>query len=220
MLRFLTALSVATALSLALAQSGAYAQQMNWIFMTHAAFYADVTHDVNPIDPQVFVRDPSAAAGTGPENIVHASGLRPENQATDDHTSPLYNANGKPLGVNIGKWLNAAGTVDVAANGSGDRLHLGFTGLVESGHYSLFRFTLAPPPTIATFTPLDGAATTNTFVATPQGTADLNVDAPLHLTTADRIVLMFNSDGRTHADQPGALGIDSHAQLIMRVRLL
>lgn len=220
MLRFLTALSVATALSLALAPSDASAQKMNWIFMTHAAFYADVTHDANPIDPQVFVRDPNAPAGTGPESITHAAGFRPENQASDDHTSPLYNANGRPLGVNIGKWLNAAGIVDITANGAEDRLHLGFTGLVESRHYSLFRFSLGPPPAIARFTPLDGTATTNTFVATPQGTADLSVDVPVHLTTADRIVLMFNSDGGVHADQPGALGIDSHAQLIMRVRLM
>jgi hypothetical protein len=192
------------------------AQQQNWIFMTHAAFYADLTQDSAPIDPQVFVRDPSSAGGSGPQNISHSPGFRPENQAVDNHVSPLFNANGKPLGVNIGKWLNAAGTVDVDSSGAGDRLHFGFTGLVESGHYSLFRLT----PGTGVLVPLDGSGTANTFSATPLGTGDLYVNVPDHVTPTDRIILYYNSDGNTHADQPGALGIDSHAQMVMRVRLV
>ena len=190
------------------------AQQQSWIFMTHAAFFADATGGNAPVDPHVFVKDPAAAQGAGPEGVVHAASFRPENQASDDHTSPLYNANGKPLGFNIGQWLNVAGTVDVDSSGTGDRLHFGFTGLVQSGHYDLYRLN---PATGALF-PLDGAGNGNGFVATPLGTADLYVTAPVHVTTFDRVLLIYNSDGLDHPSQPGAFGVDSHVEMVLRVR--
>jgi hypothetical protein len=192
------------------------AQQQSWIFMTHAAFFADVTQGSDAIDPHVFVRDPSASAGSGPENIQHVAAFRPEDQATDDHTSPLYNADGKPLGFNIGQWLNSAGTVDAASSGMGDQLHFGFTGLVQSGHYDVFRLN----PTTGAIFPLDGAGTSNAFTATSLGTADFYVTTPAHITTFDRVLLIYNSDGMDHAMQPGAFGIDSHIELVLRVHLV
>jgi hypothetical protein len=203
--------------ALALASAGpTYAQQQSWIFMSHAAFFAAQTQGSDPIDPHVFVSDPSVSTGTGPENIQHAAGFRPEDQATDDHTSPLYNANGKALGFNIGKWLNSAGTVAVDSSGMGDQLHFGFTGLVESGHYSFFRFT----PGIGVLVPLDGSGTSNAFTATPLGTGDVNVTAPSHIGAIERILVIYNSDGLDHATQPGALGVDSHVELVLRVKLV
>ncbi len=201
---------------MAVSSSPARAQQQSWIFMTHAAFFADTTQGSDPVDPHVFVRDPSVPAGTGPENVQHVAAFRPEDQATDDHTSALYNANGKALGFNIGKWLNSAGTVSVDSSGMGDRLHFGYTGLIESGHYDMFRFN----PTTGGIFPLDGAGTTNAFTATPLGTADFYVTTPAHLTTFDRVLLIYNSDGLDHPMQPGTFGVDSHVELVLRVKLV
>jgi hypothetical protein len=201
--------------ALSVAMSGpARAQEQHWLFMTHAGFYADLTQQ--PIDPQVFVRDDGAAAGTDAQNISHAAGFRSANLSNDNRTSPLFNANGKALGFNMGKWLGAAGTVDSAPAGPGDRLHFGFVAMIESGHYSLFSRT----PGTGEFVPLDGFGTSSTFVTTPLGTADFYVTTPYHLSSTDRIFLIYNSDGGDHAAQTGTPGVDSHAQMVMRIKLI
>jgi hypothetical protein len=215
-MRSFSILALLIAVAMTAGSSPAFAQQQSWIFMTHAAFFADLTQANASIDPHVFVSDSSAAAGTGPENIAHVAGFRPENQGTDDHTSPLYNANGKALGFNIGKWLNSAGTVSVDSSGVGDRLHFGYTGLSESGHYDMFRFD----PATGGISPLDGTGTTNAFTATSLGTADFYVTTPAHVTAFDRILLIYNSDGMDHSTQPGTFGVDSHVELVLRVKLV
>ena len=68
--------------------------------------------------------------------------------------------------------------------------------------------------------PLDGAGTTNAFTATPLGTADFYVTTPAHLTTFDRVLLIYNSDGLDHPMQPGTFGVDSHVELVLRVKLV
>jgi len=211
MSKLLVLTTIATLLVLAwLAAAGA--QEQRWLFMTYASYYQDLTQQ--PIDPQVFVRDPSAAQGSDALNVTHVAGLRAANLATDDRTSPLFDAEGKPLGFNFGKWLGAGGSVDVAPAGNGDRLHLGFVALKESGHYSLFSLT----PGTGTLVPLDGLGTSNTFTSSALGTADLYVTTPYHLSSADRIFLIYNGDGLDHGPQPGTPGIDCHPQMIMRVR--
>jgi hypothetical protein len=202
----------ATAALFSVVLGAAVAQEQRWLFMTHAGFYADLTQQ--SIDPQVFVRDGATAQGTDGAGITHIAGYRAANLAGDDRTSPLFNANGKALGFNFGKWLGAAGTVDVSPAGNGDRLHLGFVALKESGHYGLFSLT----PETGALVPLDGTGTSNTFTTTPLGTADLNVTTAYHLSTADRIFLIYNSDGLDHGAQPATPGIDSHAQMVMRIR--
>jgi hypothetical protein len=212
MRKLFLALTSATTLLLVALTTPLAAQEQHWLFMTHATFYADLTQQ--PIDPQVFVRDGGAAQGTDGSNIQHLAGLRAASLASDDRTSQLFNANGKPLGFNFGKWLGAGGTVDVTTAGAGDRLHLGFVALKESGHYGLFSLT----PGTGALLPLDGSGTTNTFTTTPLGTADLSVTTTYHLSATDRIFLVYSSDGLDHGAQPGTPGIDSHAQMIMRIR--
>src|ERR1700676_4173491 len=212
MRKLLLALTSATTLLLISLTTPVVAQEQHWLFMTHATFYADLTQ--RPIDPQVFVRDGGAAQGTDAANIPHLAGLRAANLASDDRTSQLFNANGKPLGFAFGKWLGAGGTVDVTTAGAGDRLHLGFVALKESGHYSLFSLT----PGTGALVPLDRSGTTNTVTTTPLGAADLYVTTPYHLSATDRIFLVYNSDGLDHDARAGAPGIDSHAAMIMRIR--
>jgi hypothetical protein len=188
----------------------------NWMFMTHAAFYSVETRQPSSLDPQVFVRDSSIAEETGAQAIHHVAGVRPAHLANDDRTTQLYNAEGKPLGFNLGKWLGASGTVDVSPGTGGDRIHLGFVALIESAPYALYRRHFAPGG--ATLTPLDGSGTTNAFSTSSLGTAGLDIDVPVHLDRDDTIVLVYNSDGVQHAANSGPAGVSSHDQLIMQQR--
>jgi hypothetical protein len=184
--------------------------------MTHAAFYSVETRQPSSLDPQVFVRDSGAAEETGAQAIHHVAGVRPARLADDDRTTPLYNAEGKALGFNLGKWLGASGTVDVSPGVGGDQVHLGFVALIESAPYTLYRRHLAPGAT--TLTPLDGIGTGNVFSASPLGTAQVDVSVPVHLGRDDTIVLVYNSDGVAHAAEHGPAGVNSHDQLIMQQR--
>jgi hypothetical protein len=209
----------AAALALPLAffsLSGAVRADTSWMFMTHAAFYSVETRQPSSLDPQVFVRDNAAAEETGPQAIHHVAGVRPARLADDDRTTPLYNADGKALGFNLGKWLGASGTVDVSAGIGGDRVHLGFVALIESARYTLYRRHFAPGGT--SLTPLDGNGISNGFAASALGTAQLDVDVPAHLDRDDTIVLVYNSDGVARAADRGPAGVASHDQLVMQQR--
>jgi hypothetical protein len=195
---------------------GAVRADTSWMFMTHAAFYSVETRQPSSLDPQVFVRDPSAVEETGAQAIHHVAGVRPARLADDDRTTALYNANGKALGFNLGKWLGASGTVDLSPGTDGDRVHLGFVALIASAPYTLYRRHLAPGG--ATLTPLDGSGTTNAFSTSPLGTAQLDVNVPVHLDRDDTIVLVYNSDGVARATDRGPAGVSSHDQLIMQQR--
>ncbi len=54
-----------------------------YTFATHAAFFSNETNQPAVIDPQVFVADPTVAAVTGPQNIMHIGGYRPARAASD-----------------------------------------------------------------------------------------------------------------------------------------
>src|SRR6202051_1223656 len=99
MRKLFLALTSATTLLLVALTTPLAAQEQHWLFMTHAGFYADLTQQ--PIDPQVFVRDGGAAAGTDAQNIPHGAGFRSANLSSDNRTSPLFNANGRALGFNL-----------------------------------------------------------------------------------------------------------------------
>ena len=49
-------------------------EEMTVRFQPHAAFFSAETSQPKPIDPQVFVQDAAAPAGTGPQGIAHAAG--------------------------------------------------------------------------------------------------------------------------------------------------
>src|SRR5215470_12739273 len=81
-------------------------------FEGHGAFFSRETDQPAPVDPQVFVRSSLAAAAAGPQDIPHAGGFVPAPLAASSNT-PLYNADGKPLPLTLGRWLGAAGTAAV-----------------------------------------------------------------------------------------------------------
>jgi hypothetical protein len=185
-------------------------------FVTHASFFSAETHQSNPVDPHVFVRDPAAAAAVGPQNIQHVAGIRPALIEQDAKSTPLFNAKGEALGFALGEWLGAAGivTISPAANGA-VRVSSKFSHLRPGGHYSLFENHFDQQP--VGFTPLDGLGKANDFVASEDGTAKTSVLAPQALTHANAVLLVYHSDKTSHGDQRGDIGVNAHHQLIARI---
>jgi hypothetical protein len=195
---------------------GQAADTMRLPFVTHASFFSSETHQPKPLDPHVFVRDPSVPVAVGPQNIQHAAGVRPALIAQDPKSTALVNAKGEPLGFHLGEWLGAEGvaTITPAANGRVE-ISARFTHLRPGGHYSLFENHFDQQP--VGFSPLDGAGKTNDFVARENGGAQITVVAPQALTHANAILLVYHSDKTSHGDQRGDIGINAHHQLIARI---
>ncbi|MDE2571584.1 MAG: hypothetical protein KGM44_03560 [bacterium] len=183
-------------------------------FVLHAAFFSLETKQPTLVDPQVFVKQDGAPGGVGPQNITHASGLRPV-QLMDPPESALYAANGTPLGVTLQTWTAAQGLVDLTAEGSDDtHVAARFVRLIPNGRYSLFEAHFAPEGN--TFTPLDGMGRSNSFTAAADGGAAIALTAPGTMTHADAVLLVYHSDGKDHGAQRGTVGVTAHHQLIAR----
>jgi hypothetical protein len=192
------------------------ANSMRLTFITHAAFFSAETHQPKPIDPQVFVRDPSAPAATGPQGIQHIAGVRPALIDQDAKTTPLINANGEALGFDLTDWLGANGIVTIRSSADGKaKVSAQFTRLRPGGYYSLFENHFDQQP--IGFTPLDGAGKANNFVASKTGSARVTVTAPQPLTHANAVLLVYHSDKTFHGEQRGDPGVTAHNQLIARI---
>lgn len=185
-------------------------------FVTHAAFFSKETRQGQALDPQAFVRDPAANAGTGPQNIEHVAGYRPA-LLTDPTDSRLFTAQGKPLsGFTLESWLGARGDVMITPlKAGGARIAARFTGLRPRGVYSLFENHFDQKP--VGFTPLDGKGKSNSFTAKPDGTGVITVNAPEMLTGANAVLLVYHSDGKAHGTSRGTIGVTAHHQLIAKV---
>jgi len=182
-------------------------------FSPYAPFFSSSTGTMPAVDPHVFVKDPTAIAGVGPQSIAHADGYRPALVQSDPLASPLFNAHGAPLGRTLGQWLGATGSVDLETiNANAQRATVRFSGLSPYGAYSVFVQPAGQDETA--FTPLDGAGVGNTFVADAGGSASLSVLVSPPLASGSAIVVVFHSDGLTHGLDFGAVGITSHIQLI------
>jgi hypothetical protein len=211
-------------LLLAGAPRGAWAQapvqpaaaRQTLAFVTHAAFFSQETHRTPSIDPQIFVREDSAAEGTGPQNIEHVAGVRPA-RLDDAPELVAYDAKGNSLGFTLGKWFAASGTAELAPGptAASTRVSLAFTKLIPFGVYSLFRIAFSPDG--ATFRPLDGDGTTNNFTAAADGSASPVVTTSDPLQRGDAIVLVYHADALQHGASRGTIGLDAHHQLIVRL---
>jgi len=183
-------------------------------FISHAAFFSVETKQGNLLDPQVFVADAAAHAGTGPQGIAHAAGYRPA-YGVDDPAAPLTNAQGKELGITVGKWLSARGQVKLSPQGSNPRAIFLFSGLVPRGRYSMFENHFTPSG--ISFTPLDGTGKTNSFTAGADGNAKLALIVAGQISRAEGVLLVYHSDGMDHGMERGEIGVNAHHQLIMRM---
>lgn len=206
----------AWAASLALWTPLAAAEPLEPTFVTHAVFFSQESHQPQALDPQVFIQDSAAKAGTGPQNIDHVDGYR-NALLTDPMNSPLFTARGKRLeGFTLGAWLGAQGEVKITLlKPRGAKVVVKFTGLRPHGVYSLFENHFDQKP--IGFTPLDGKGTKNSFVAKANGTGFITVNAPEMLTSANAVLLVYHSDGKTHGASRGDIGATAHHQLIAKV---
>lgn len=215
--RFLLAIALAASSAAPLPGRRARAQgkKLALPFVLHAVFFSEETHQPKPLDPQVFIADPSVPAGTGPQNIRHAAGFRPA-FISDPGTLAAHNADGKPLGFTLAEWFAARGETRIAPEQGGrTRVTCDFTALRPSGVYSLFENHFDQNP--VGFTPLDGTGKTNTFTAGADGTAKVSVIAPTALTHANAVLLVYHSDGQAHGTERGRIGLTAHHQLIARI---
>lgn len=184
------------------------------VMETHAAFFSSETKQKSPLDPQVFVSSPGSAAAVGPQGIKHEAGLRSALIA-DNPALPIMTATGKSLDMTLGAWLSAKGEVILTGQPSGSqKVTVVFSGLKPNGQYSLFENHFDEKP--IGFTPLDGKGTDNNFIADRQGNAAVTTYAPKPLTSDNAVLLVYHSDGRTHAQSRGAIGVDAHHQLIVK----
>ena len=88
-------------------QRPAFAQ--NLTFELRATFFSKEVKAPKPIDPRVFVMDPAAKVGVGPQLIKHATGFRPAFVAGPTNVGAC-NADGQPLDFTIAGWFAARGT--------------------------------------------------------------------------------------------------------------
>jgi hypothetical protein len=134
---------------------------------------------------------------------------------SDNPALPIMNASGKSLGMNLGAWLSAKGNVIFTNQPSGkQKVTVIFSGLKPKGQYSLFENHFDETP--IGFTPLDGNGTDNNFVADFQGNAAATIYAPKPLTSDNAVLLVYHSDGQTHGQRRGNIGVDAHHQLIVK----
>ena len=201
-------------LAISFGQPARAALPLTLAFTPHAEFFSIETHQPTALDPHAFVRDPSAPAATGPQNIEHAAGYRPA-FLSDAKRTPVFTAAGKPLGFSLGQWIGAKGAVTITPLASGGaRISARFTGLRPNGVYSLFENHFDQQP--VGFTPLDGTGKSNSLRVKSDGTAAITVIALQTPTHANAVLLVYHSDHRTHGDSRGEIGINVHHQLIAR----
>ena len=184
-------------------------------FVTHAAFFSKEVAVPVMLDPQVFVLDESEPAGRHWQGIEHVKGVRNATE-NDAAGTAIYNAQGAPLGMTLGQWLHAGGTVTLTPNSDGhEEVAMALHGLKPDGHYSVFENHFDQQP--IGFTPLDGAGTRNSFVADSKGAAVVKISAPEQMTHQNAVLVVYHSDGTPHGSERGAIGETAHHQLIARV---
>lgn len=187
-----------------------------YTFGTHAAFFSAETNQPAVIDPQVFVADPAASAGTGPQNIPHVAGYRPARVASDAPSSALYTAQGRPLNLTLARWLAPTGDGTIVCTGDSGAALNQFRGLVPNGVYQLFRNRFTPEgPRRSPFGRPDGLD--SIFVAGANGTATITSALPFCPDPTDGVLLSYYSDGTIHGPLGGDSGVNTHNQLLVRV---
>ena len=205
---------IGAAAALPFAPALALAAPLRLKFELHAAFFSAETHQMPPIDPQVFVADPKAKAGIGPQGIHHAAGFRPA-LLEGPRDIGAYNALGAPLGFTIGQWFAATGALAIAPAGAGASIACRFANLRPNGVYSLFENHFDQKP--VGFTPLDGTGEHNSFIAEADGRASVTVRAPAKPIHANAVLLVYHSDSHDHGLERGQIGVNAHHQLIARL---
>jgi hypothetical protein len=183
--------------------------------MVHSKFFSIEAKLPKVLDPHVFIAQADAPAAIGAQGIAHLAGFRTA-YSDDPDNSALFTAQGKPLGFNLGTWFAASGTVLLEPFSDGrERITVDMANLLPGGTYDFFENHFDERP--VGFTPLDGTATTNGFVAGADGRAHITLIAPKVLTHDNAVLLIYHSDGKTNGASRGGIGVTAHHQLVARI---
>jgi hypothetical protein len=185
-------------------------------YQTLIVAYAKESGNIPPIDPMMFIPAPGAPAALGPLSITHVAGVQPAKQ-DGAPTTPLLGADGMSLGVTLGQWEKAQGTVALSCVDSKRQATSTLNGLIPSATYSAFvvHGDLEGP---GRFTPWgDPAGSTNNFTASATGTATATNSLDDCASNADDIIIIWHSDGVDHGSSPGEIGVNWHTSLIAPV---
>ncbi len=185
---------------------------------THAAFFSAETKQPTVVDPQVFVADTVAPAGTGPQNIVHIAGYRPARPGSDASGAPVFTAQGQPLNLTLGSWLGATASGSISCAGDTAVVNAQLRGLVPGGLYQMTRLQFTPQgPKRSPMGQPDG--TGSTFVAGANGSAAFSGQVPFCPAATEGIVVAYHSDNNAHGAAMGDLGINLHNELAGHLRV-
>lgn len=186
-------------------------------YQLHMDFFSHESKLAAVIDPQMFIAAPAAPAAIGPQMISHVAGVSPAPKDSPAD-SPLLGATGSSLGVTVGRWEQAAGTVAVSCTVGQEQAASRLTGLIPGGLYSTFvvHLNVQGP---SRFTPWGNTrGSDNNFTASTTGTATPTDTVPGCLSSQDAVVIIWHSDGRLHGSSPGTLGVSWHNSLITPLR--
>lgn len=130
---------------------------------------------------------------------------------------------GRPLGLTLGDWFGADGTVTYTCVDGAGTMDVELTGLVPNGVYTMWHFFMAMPPTrpfIGTYDlPVgDRNGTQSVFHADRSGRASFRREFQpcLQLSgehLAAGLAVAWHSDGETWGVEPGPFGTGTHVQL-------
>jgi hypothetical protein len=120
-------------------------------------------------------------------------------------------SDGTPAGFTRDAWLGARGSWSSSTEDGMLQTRAQFSGLVPGGHYSLFMRHLSNKSLV--IAPIDRSGTTNSFVASPAGTATATVTLSQPIVSGDQILLVYHSDTVDHPMTIGHLGTDAFVQL-------
>jgi hypothetical protein len=127
------------------------------------------------------------------------------------HNIPFVPGDAPPLAVDHATWTAAHGTWQSSTEDGLLQTRATFSGLIPGGHYSLFsRHATKDSMLIA---PLDRSGTTNSFVASPDGSAVTTVTLSQPVVKGDDILLVYHADAADHPKTIGHLGVDAYIQL-------
>ncbi len=159
-----------------------------------------------------------------PLSSVTSEGVHvtPDNLFEGDTTAPI----GDALGLTLGDWLAATGTVSVTCSGDTSTLDATFSGLIASGVYTVWdvRVDAVDPSIVTAFQPLGAAdGSEATVVVDGAGNATYHVELAYCLTGQSDILeldLLYHYDGATYGPLPthtesGDLGVEGAVQLIV-----
>jgi hypothetical protein len=182
-------------------------------YQLHATYFSQASGLSVVIDPEMFEEAMGNPPGIGSEGISHAKDIRPV-LANAAAGTALLSSRAAVLGITLGQWQKAAGTVTFTCVNGSEKATSRLTGLIPNAQYSAFVVHTDAAGT-ASYTPWGNSdGTNNNFSADADGIANSTDTVSGCLGKSDAIAIIWHSDGEPHGTTPGVLGVSAHDNLI------